>query len=30
MRAIGNVDANLLRFDQSFDHGAQGRQNAIK
>ena len=30
MRAAANVDADLLGFDQCFDHGAQRRQNAIE
>ena len=30
MRPIANIDADLLRFDQRFDHCAQGRQNAIE
>jgi hypothetical protein len=30
MRAVANVYADLLGFDQRFDHGAQCRQNAIK
>ena len=30
MRAVANVDADLLGFDQRFDHGAQRRQNAIE
>ena len=30
MRAVANVDADLLGFDQRFDHRTQRRQNAIE
>ena len=30
MRAVANVDADLLGFDRRFNHRAQRRQNAIE
>ena len=30
MRPVGNIDTNLFRFDERFDHRAQRRHHAIE